>query len=281
MKIIHTTSSLKRELDALRASGKTIGFVPTMGALHRGHISLVSKCAEANDACVASIFVNPNQFNDPSDFDLYPRNAKADCELLEESGCAIAFIPAVAEIYPTPDARVFNLGSLAEVMEGACRPGHFNGVAQVITRLFDIVGECRAYFGLKDYQQLAVIASLVRRLSLPVKLVACPTVREPDGLAMSSRNMRLSPAERSAAPVIYRTLEQSRSLAPSRSVHEVAAFVCACLSKEPLIKTEYFSIVHPETLRPITSWREAALAVGCIAAFCGSVRLIDNITYNY
>ena len=265
----------------MRAVGKSVGFVPTMGALHQGHISLVRKCAEENDVCVVSIFVNPTQFNDPKDLELYPRTVKSDCELLEDAGCTLVFIPAVAEIYPSPDTRVFALGSLAEVMEGACRPGHFNGVAQVVSRLFDLVGECRAYFGLKDYQQIAVIRSLVKELAVPVEIVACPIVREADGLAMSSRNMRLSVAERAAAPLIFRTLSQSLSLVPHQSVQEVTAFVYASLSKEPIIKIEYFSIAHPATLRQISSWREAASAVGCIAAFCGGVRLIDNIIYNY
>ncbi|MDR2495725.1 MAG: pantoate--beta-alanine ligase [Tannerellaceae bacterium] len=281
MKIINTVKRLRCALDEMRAAGNSIGFVPTMGALHEGHLSLVKQCAAESDVCIVSIFVNPAQFNDPKDLASYPRTVEADCAMLESAGCSIVFVPAVEEIYPAPDLREFDLGSLVEVMEGRFRPGHFQGVAKVVSRLFDIVGPCRAYFGLKDFQQLAVIRRLVDRLGMSVGIVACPIVREADGLAMSSRNMRLSAEERAAAPEIFRALRHSRELAPSSSLADVVAFVGAALASEPLLRLEYFEIVHPVTLMPLRAWSDSdeAGAVGCIAVYCGEVRLIDNITY--
>jgi pantoate--beta-alanine ligase len=251
-----------------------------MGALHEGHLSLVRQCAAENDFCMASIFVNPAQFNDLKDLAAYPRTVEADCAMLENGGCDLAFVPTVEEIYPAPDVRTFELGSVVEVMEGRFRPGHFQGVAKVVSRLFEIVGPCRAYFGLKDFQQIAVIRALIGLLDLEVDIVPCPIVREADGLAMSSRNMRLSVEERAAAPKIFQALMHSQSLAPAHSVAEVVAFVCETLAAEPLLKLEYFEIVHPTTLMPLSSWSDSEAAVGCIAVYCGEVRLIDNITYN-
>jgi pantoate--beta-alanine ligase len=251
-----------------------------MGALHRGHLSLVARCVAENDVCVASIFLNPTQFNDKNDLASYPRTPSEDAAMLSAAGCRYLFAPSEEEMYPEPDTRVFDFGLLSHVMEGEHRPGHFNGVAQIVSKLFDAVGPCKAYFGEKDFQQIAVIREMVKQLALPVQIVACPILREDDGLAMSSRNVRLSAEQRRTAPLIARTLKESAALAPVKTVREVQEFVIDTLNGEPLLRVEYFEIVDAHTLRPIRRWDETPCPVGCIAVFCGSVRLIDNITYN-
>lgn len=276
MFLAETTEELKYRL---KGNG-TIGFVPTMGALHKGHISLVEKAVKENDIVVVSIFVNPTQFNDKSDLERYPRNLDADLKLLEKTGCHIVFAPGVDEVYPEPDTRKFNFGSLETVMEGKHRPGHFNGVAQVVSKLFDMVRPNKAYFGLKDFQQLAVIKSMVRQLNLSVEIVPCPIIREKSGLAMSSRNELLTPEERQNAATISETLFQSKELTGKKSVHELKKWVIETINKNPFLTVEYFEIVDDMQLQPVNSWDEKNIKVGCVAVYCGKVRLIDNVVFN-
>ncbi|MDR2816887.1 MAG: pantoate--beta-alanine ligase [Proteiniphilum sp.] len=279
MKIIHTVTELEKLLGQYRQEGKTIGFAPTMGALHEGHAALVKRCVAENDISVASIFVNPTQFNNREDLRLYPRTPEKDYALLESAGVDIAFAPPVEEVYPVPDTRIFDFGLLDKVMEGAYRPGHFNGVAQVVSKLFAFVKPDRAYFGEKDFQQLAIVKELAKRLQLPVEIVAIPTVREPDGLAMSSRNQRLSEEQRAQAAEIYRIMRESVLLAGERPPDEVVRFVTGSINNVPELRVEYFGIVDGESLQPVSSWRDSGNIVGAIAVYCGDVRLIDNIRY--
>lgn len=279
MRIIQTIDKLKSLLSEERKQGKTIGFVPTMGALHNGHLSLVGQCRRENDICVVSIFVNPTQFNDNNDLNTYPRMLEKDCEMLKPFDCDYIFAPSEEEMYPEPDTRIFSLGPVADVMEGGKRPGHFNGVAQIVSKLFDIVAPDNAYFGEKDFQQIAVIREMVRQLHLPVNIIACPIVREKDGLAMSSRNMRLTAGQREIAPAIARTLKESCTFAFVKSVKEVENRVINTLNNTLPLRVEYFEIIDGNTLQPIEDWSDTANPVGCIAVFCGDVRLIDNIKY--
>ncbi|HIX23208.1 MAG: pantoate--beta-alanine ligase [Parabacteroides sp.] len=279
MKIVSSIKDLKNFLALEREKGKKVGLVPTMGALHAGHISLVKRCVAENDICVVSDFVNPTQFNDKHDLETYPRTLDADCALLEPVGCDYVFAPSVAEMYPEPDTRVFNLGPVAEVMEGPRRPGHFNGVAQVVSKLFYIVEPDNAYFGEKDFQQIAVIREMVRQLNLPVHIVDCPIQREADGLALSSRNTRLTPEQRQKAPVIARTLKESTTFVPAKSVQEVIDYVVNTINQVPEMEVEYFEIVDGNTMQPIQNWSDTTYPVGCITVYCGEVRLIDNIKY--
>lgn len=279
MKIVISIKDLKKFLALEREKGKKVGLVPTMGALHAGHISLVKRCVAENDICVVSDFVNPTQFNDKHDLETYPRTLDADCALLEPVGCDYVFAPSVAEMYPEPDTRVFNLGPVAEVMEGPRRPGHFNGVAQVVSKLFYIVEPDNAYFGEKDFQQIAVIREMVRQLNLPVHIVDCPIQREADGLALSSRNTRLTPEQRQKAPVIARTLKESTTFVPAKSVQEVIDYVVNTINQVPEMEVEYFEIVDGNTMQPIQNWSDTTYPVGCITVYCGEVRLIDNIKY--
>lgn len=279
MEIFNTVASLKNFVAHARAEGKTIGLVPTMGALHRGHISLIHRAVAECDICVASVFVNPTQFNDKRDLECYPRTPEADAAVLAEAGCHAVFMPSVEEVYPEPDTRVFDLGSVAEVMEGKHRPGHFNGVAQVVSKLFMMVEPDKAYFGEKDFQQIAVIRSMVNLLGLPVTIVACPTIREEDGLALSSRNVRLGTEERAIAPSIARILGQSRTLRPAHTPEAVTRWVTESLNALPHLQVEYFEIVDGNSLQKIDNWQDTDHAVGCITVYCGEVRLIDNIKY--
>lgn len=279
MKIVSSIKDLKNFLALEREKGKKVGLVPTMGALHAGHISLVKRCVAENDICVVSDFVNPTQFNDKHDLETYPRTLEADCALLEPVGCDYVFAPSVEEMYPEPDTRVFNLGPVAEVMEGPRRPGHFNGVAQVVSKLFYIVEPDNAYFGEKDFQQIAVIREMVRQLNLPVHIVDCPIQREADGLALSSRNTRLTPEQRQKAPVIARTLKESTTFVPAKSVQEVIDYVVNTINQVPEMEVEYFEIVDGNTMQPIQNWSDTTYPVGCITVYCGEVRLIDNIKY--
>ena len=281
MVIVQTINELKAKLAEEKKSGKAVGFVPTMGALHDGHLSLVRQCKRENGVCVVSIFVNPTQFNDKNDLSAYPRTLQRDCELLETAGCDYVFAPSDDEIYPEPDTRIFDLGPVAEVMEGANRPGHFNGVAQVVSKLFDIVTPDNAYFGEKDYQQIAVIKVMVKQLNMQVNLIACPIVREADGLAMSSRNVRLTPGQRQLAPAIAATLKESLNFAPSKSIREIENRVIETLNRIPCMRVEYYAIVDGQTLQPIKKWSDSESPIGCIAVFCGDVRLIDNIKYEF
>lgn len=279
MEIIRAASELKARLAALRKAGKTIGFVPTMGALHEGHLSLVKEAADHSDVVVMSIFVNPNQFNNASDLERYPRDLQKDAALLEGTACELLFVPSVKEVYPEPDQRVFDFGDLDKVMEGKFRPGHFNGVAQVVSRLFDLVAPHKAFFGEKDFQQLAVVRAMVRQLNYPVEIVPCPIVREADGLAMSSRNMLLSTLQRKNAPQIALTLSESCNFAATHSVAETKQQVVDAINAVPELEVEYFEIVDGNSLQAVGSWEESSYVVGCIAVFAGEVRLIDNVIY--
>lgn len=279
MKVVHTIKDLQNELSAYRNVGKSIGLVPTMGALHRGHSSLVERAVAENDIVVVSIFVNPTQFNDKNDLKNYPRTLEADCALLEGVGAGIAFAPTVEEMYPEPDTREFSFAPLDTVMEGACRPGHFNGVAQIVSKLFYAVEPDRAYFGEKDFQQLAIIREMVRRLNMDLQIIGCPIVRESDGLALSSRNTLLSPEERERALTISRTLFASLSYAKEYSLAATKSFVEDAINNTEGLKLEYYQIVDGNTLQSIKEWSDSDYAVGCIALFCGNVRLIDNIKY--
>ena len=263
----------------MRAQGKTVGLVPTMGALHAGHASLIKRSVAENDATVVSIFVNPTQFNDKNDLAKYPRTLEADCRLLEQCGATFAFTPSVEEIYPEPDTRHFSYAPLDTVMEGAFRPGHFNGVCQIVSKLFDIVKPDCAYFGEKDFQQLTIIREMVRQMKFPLKIVGCPIVREADGLALSSRNTLLSADERHTAVKISQILFASVEFAASHTVAETQKFVEDSIAAVPGLRLEYFELVDGNTLQKIASWADTNYVVGCITVFCGDVRLIDNIKY--
>ncbi len=279
MKIIHTVSGLEEALQQVRRQGESIGFVPTMGALHEGHATLVRQSVAENDFTVVSLFVNPTQFNNPEDLRLYPRTPERDHRLLERLGADLLFTPSVEEIYPEPDRRVFDFGLLDKVMEGRFRPGHFNGVAQVVSKLFRFVQPDKAYFGEKDFQQLVIVREMVRQLQLPVEIVGVPIVREPSGLAMSSRNARLSAQERENAAQIYRVLHDSLALKEACAPVKLAEWVAGEINKVPGLRVEYYEIVDGYSLQPVSSWEELGRPVGCIAVFCGAVRLIDHISY--
>ena len=279
MLTVNTVKELKSAVRAAREAGKSIGLVPTMGALHEGHKSLVDRCRRENDVVVVSVFVNPTQFNNKEDLRTYPRTEEADKALLEAAGCDVVFMPTVEEVYPEPDTRVFDLGPVAEVMEGPMRPGHFNGVAQVVSKLFMMVEPDRAYFGEKDFQQIAVIREMVRQLGFKLEIVPCPIVREADGLAKSSRNVRLTTENRAIAPNIYRLLSESLDFAKSHTVDETIKFVTTGINAYDAMEVEYYQIVDGITMQPISAWTDTRYAVGCITVYCGDVRLIDNITY--
>lgn len=279
MQVINTIAQLQDILVSERAKGMSIGLVPTMGALHEGHASLVRKSVSENDITVVSIFLNPTQFNDPKDLERYPRTLESDCAILEECGAQIAFAPSVGEIYPEPDTRRFSYPPTDSVMEGARRPGHFNGVCQIVSKLFMITDPDRAYFGEKDYQQIAVIRRMVEDLKFRVDIIPCPVVREADGLAMSSRNTLLAPDEKAIAPNIYRILQESKSL--GLTVSETREWVVSNINGIPGLEVEYYSIVDGDTLADIEDWSDSTSVVGCITVYCGKtpIRLIDHIRY--
>lgn len=278
MKIIDSVATLTNELEYLPV-GSSVGFVPTMGALHRGHIELVRRAREQNDVVVVSIFVNPTQFNDANDLEKYPRTLEADCQLLECEGVDVVFAPSVDQVYPEPDSRVFDLGGVDQGMEGAHRPGHFNGVAQVVSRLFDIVRPTRSYFGEKDFQQVAVIRQLLSSMSLPMEIVTVATVREESGLALSSRNMLLTAEHRAVAPSIYGVMSEATKMVGQMSVADVCCWVVEQINQTALLEVIYFEIVDVETMAPIVEWKDAEVVQGCIAVQAGEVRLIDNIRF--
>ena len=279
MLIINKISELQSQLQNERQQGHSIGLVPTMGALHEGHASLVRRSVSENDVTVVSIFLNPTQFNDKKDLERYPRTLEADCKLLEQCGAQIAFAPSVEEIYPEPDTRTFSYPPTDSVMEGAMRPGHFNGVCQIVSKLFSYTNPDRAYFGEKDYQQIAVIRRMVTDLGLKLIMVPCPVIREESGLAMSSRNTLLTDEERAIAANIYRVMKESLSL--NATVSETHDYVVDHINAIEGLEVQYFSIVDGDTLADITSWEDAESIVGCITVFCGSkpIRLIDHIRY--
>ena len=284
MKIIRTVGDLRKYVVDAHDSGKSIGLVPTMGALHAGHMSLMHKARKENDVVVASVFVNPTQFNNAQDLKTYPRTESADVALLEDAGVDAAFIPSVEEVYPEPDTRVFDLGKVAEVMEGKMRPGHFNGVAQIVSKLFGWVSPDRAYFGEKDFQQIAVIKKMVQLEGFDIEIVDCPICRHDDGLAMSSRNVRLTEEQRSIAPKIHKVLTDSLKWAEEHSPQEVKQMVADTLNGVEWLETEYYEIVDSLSMQPIEKWEDVdknsgAVAAGCVTVYCGDVRLIDNIKY--
>jgi len=281
MKVFHKIVELQNELFAARKGGKEIGLVPTMGALHAGHASLVKRSVKENNVTVVSVFVNPTQFNDKNDLKNYPRDLEADCNLLESAGADYVFAPAVDEVYPDADNRQFSFPPVDTVMEGAHRPGHFNGVCQVVSRLFYIVRPTRAYFGEKDFQQIAVIKAMVKSLGIGVQIVDCPIVREEDGLALSSRNQLLSPEERKIAVNISKTLKKSLTFAANNSVETTQKFVVETINAIDGLEVQYYQIVDGNSLQPVENWDDSSYIVGCITVFCGKtpIRLIDNIKY--
>ena len=281
MKVFQKIVELQNELFDVRKEGKVIGLVPTMGALHAGHASLVERSVKDNDITVVSVFVNPTQFNDKNDLKNYPRTLEADCELLESVGADYVFAPTVEDMYPVPDNRQFEYPPVSTVMEGAHRPGHFNGVCQVVSRLFYIVRPDKAYFGEKDWQQIAVIKAMVKALGLGVNIVECPIVRDEDGLAKSSRNTLLSPDERAIAPKIFEALKSSLDYAKSHTLEETKEKVIGDINSQEGLDVEYFAIVDGNTLQDVNTWDDSNYIVGCITVYCGKtpIRLIDHIKY--
>lgn len=275
METITNSEELRRALGSRNRSG--IGFVPTMGALHAGHRSLVERARRECATVVVSVFVNPTQFNDKTDLKNYPRTPEADLRLLEEVGADYVFMPSVEEVYPEPDTRTFDFGMIDKVMEGATRPGHFNGVAQVVSRLFDLVKPAKAYFGEKDFQQIAVIREMVRQLRIPVEIIPCPIVRGEDGLALSSRNTLLDTDHRTAAPYIYKVLKAAVEKSHQTTPDQLAAWVTAQVESNPLLKVIYFQVVDAATMQQVCTWEESPAIQGCIAVQAGDIRLIDNI----
>lgn len=279
MEVFHTVHELKEAIGKEKQLGRSIGFVPTMGALHKGHISLVDMASATCGTVVVSIFVNPTQFNNPNDLIRYPRDLESDLKMLSATGCKMVFAPSVEEVYPEPDTRVFHFGTIDKVMEGRYRPGHFNGVAQVVSKLFEMVEPDKAFFGLKDFQQLTIIKEMVCQLGLKVEIIPCPIIREADGLAMSSRNRLLSQEQRQQAAQISSVLFQSVRLSKSLSVDQLKDWVITEIDKNDWLKVEYFDIVDDVSLESIQEWSDPCNKVGCIAVHCGEVRLIDNVNF--
>ena len=277
MQVLTTQKEIVRQIEACMRQNKTIGLVPTMGALHQGHAALVRRAVAENDVCVVSVFVNPTQFNDKNDLKNYPRTPEADCAVLEAAGADIVFMPSVEDIYPEPDTREFDFGLVDKVMEGATRPGHFNGVAQVVSRLFDLVKPARAYFGEKDFQQIAVIKAMVKQLAIDIEIVECAIVRGEDGLALSSRNELLTKEHRAAAPHIYATIKQCAEKMATMSPAELTQWVVATIDSNPLLKTIYFEAVDATTMQKVERWEDSERIQGCCAVQAGEIRLIDNI----
>ena len=270
-------SELISILENYKKEGKKIGFVPTMGALHEGHLSLVKESKKQSDITVVSIFVNPTQFNDPEDLKRYPRTLEKDLELLKTENCDVVFAPSVEEIYPEPDTRKFDFGYLETVMEGAKRPGHFNGVGQVVSRLFDIIKPHKAFFGMKDFQQIAIIRNMVHQLHYNIEIISCPIIREENGLAKSSRNMLLDEDHKKNAPHIYATLKKAKELVSQKNVSEIKQWISDEINNNPYLETEYVEIVDEMTLQVTKEWEEKGNKVVCVAVYAGKIRLIDNI----
>lgn len=279
MQVLKSKNELVSLIDSYKKEGKTIGFVPTMGALHNGHLSLVKECKKNSDVTVVSIFVNPTQFNDLEDLKRYPRTLDKDTDLLKSVNCDLVFAPSVEEIYPEPDTRKFDFGYIESVMEGAKRPGHFNGVGQVVSRLFDIVQPDKAFFGMKDFQQVAIIKNMVKQLNYNIQIVPCPIIREESGLALSSRNTLLDEDHKKNAPHIYATLKKARNLASEMSVSDLKKWITDEINSNPYLETEYVEIVDDTTLKVTENWKEEGIKVACVAVYAGKIRLIDNIVF--
>ena len=280
MKVFKATKEVKSYIQAQKQEGKSVGFVPTMGALHAGHTKLVSQSQQDNDVVVVSIFVNPKQFNNPEDLDKYPRNLEHDLQILSYVGCDVVFAPSKEEMYPEPLDETYSFGELEEILEGKYRKGHFNGVALAVKRLLDIIEPDRAYFGKKDYQQLLVVKQLVEKTRLPVEIIPCETVREPDGLAMSSRNARLTSQQREEAPAIYKALVKASKLYSNKPVEEIKRIVARDINNMPALQLEYFEIIDSENLKPLNIKDKDKKPVACIAVYAGDIRLIDNMIIN-
>jgi pantoate--beta-alanine ligase len=278
MKQLSQVNQIRTLLGSVRKEPATIGFVPTMGALHEGHLSLIRASMAANSFTLASIYVNPTQFNSTRDLKNYPRKLEQDCKMLDKAGCDLVFTPSDSEMYPEQDNRVFDFGHMGSVMEGKYRPGHFNGVAQIVSKLFDIVEPDIAYFGMKDFQQLAIIRKMVDDQNLPVKIVGCPIIREKDGLAMSSRNALLNTKQRKAAPLIYKTLLRVKEQFRNQSVSVIEDMVSSIINSDAELQLEYFQLVESDSLIPVITKIPANTSLtACIAVFAGQIRLIDNI----
>jgi pantoate--beta-alanine ligase len=277
MQLIHTKSELQEQISKLKKQGKSIGFVPTMGALHQGHLSLMQRAKSENQMVVCSIFVNPIQFNNPTDLEKYPRDLDTDINFIKD-WVDIVFAPSVLELYPEPPTEKFNFGTLETVMEGKFRPGHFQGVAIVVSRLFYLIEPDTAYFGEKDFQQLAIIKQIVKDLDLAVKIIPCPIIREPNGLAMSSRNRRLSKDGFEKSALIYKTLKDS-TLLKGKKIEDIQQAVIQDIEKDCIFEVEYFELVDGDTLQPVSDWKTSDYIVGCIAVYLENIRLIDNIRY--
>jgi len=280
MDIIHNIGELQRKLHSQKENGLSIGFVPTMGALHQGHISLVEKASRENDIVVVSIFVNPTQFNNPDDLQNYPRTLDADTTLLRKHKCNFVFAPDEKTIYPEPDTRIFSFGRLEEVMEGMHRPGHFTGVARVVSKLFSIVKPHKAYFGEKDFQQLAIIQNMVDQMKFDTSIVPCPIIREEDGLAMSSRNALLTPAQRNVASSIYQAMKKVEKKYNTNTINELKSYFKEAVELSPLLKVEYVEIADELTLEPIDQKLDKQHVRLFVAVHAGDVRLIDNLKIN-
>ncbi len=281
MELIQTIEVLQERLSAVRKEGKKVGLVPTMGALHQGHASLVERSVAENDVTVVSVFLNPTQFNDKTDLEKYPRTLEADCALLDKLGTTFVFAPSVDEMYPEPDTRKFSYAPIDTVMEGAFRPGHFNGVCQIVSKLFSIVEPDKAYFGEKDFQQIAVIRAMVKDLKFKVEIVPCPVVREESGLAMSSRNTLLTDEERKIAANISKILFKSKNFAANHTLEETKKYVVDSINAIVGLEVQYYEIADGITLQTLKKWSDSDYIVGCITVFCGSqpIRLIDHIKY--
>lgn len=280
MKLFTTQEELGAYIADIRNQSQTIGFVPTMGALHSGHLSLIRRARQENDIVVCSIFVNPLQFNNPDDLKKYPRTLTEDLAILEPAGCDAVFYPTAEEMYPDEVNEKYSFNHLDKVMEGKFRPGHFDGVAVVVNRLFKMVLPHRAYFGLKDFQQIAIVKSMMLQTNSPVELIPCPIVREADGLAMSSRNVRLSAEGRKLAPFIFETLKWGKQQLKKASPAEVTRMVLDRFKLHPEFEPEYFEIVDSDTLMPVETFESSDPPVACIAVWLDQVRLIDNLVYD-
>lgn len=280
MTICGTIIEVRRLVEEYRKAGEVIGLVPTMGALHKGHLSLLDACKKDCTISICSIFVNPTQFNDKNDLARYPRMPEKDCQMLQEKGCDIVFMPSVEEMYPAPDTRVFDFGKIDKVLDGAHRPGHFNGVGQIVSKLFDVINPQKAYFGLKDYQQVLVIKNLVKQLKLPVEVIPCPILREADGLAMSSRNMLMSTEERKAASLIPKAMQLAKEQFGKMPLPDLKRRLFEEITKEPLLKPDYIEFCDAETLESVKETTNEKNIICLAAIFSGKIRLIDNIQVN-
>ncbi len=277
MEIYYTIPDIQKCLLELKSEGLSLGFVPTMGALHEGHLSLIRRACEENDKVVCSIFINPIQFNNKEDLENYPKTLESDINLLQENDCDILFLPDNDEMYPKPDTTTFDFGHLDKILEGKFRPGHFNGAAIVVKKLFEIIEPHKAYFGEKDYQQLVIIKAMVKKFSIPVEIIPCQTVREKDGLALSSRNLRLNESEKSIAPEIHKILSEAKSKASKSNPENIRQWVISKVEMHPGLKLEYFEIVDPHTLITVDTPLKGQKYIAKIAVFLGKIRLIDNI----